>query len=96
MKSYLALLFLTLFIFPAQLLAIDYVYTKANGNKVYKCNNIGTGGKAKIKEVSKGQYMVRGGGFYGKVYADSFKTAAQIACGEIDYPGAPKENKQMR
>lgn len=96
MRSYLALFLLLFFIFPAQLLAIDYIYTEANGNKVYKCNNIGTGGKAKIKEVSKGQYMVRGGAFYGKIYADSFRTAARIACGEIEYLEAPKESKQMR
>ena len=96
MKSYLVLFLLLIFILPIQLLAIDYVYTESNGNKVYKCDAFGTGGQARIKEVGKGLYKVRGGGFYGKVHADSFKTAARIACGEIDYPGAPKESKQMR
>lgn len=96
MKSYLALFLLIFFIFPAQLLAIDYIYTEANGNTVYKCNNIGTGGRAIVKEVSEGQYVVRGGAFHGKVYTNSPRKAAQIACGEIEHPGAPKERKQMR
>lgn len=91
MKSCLATILLLMFIFPAPLAAVDYVYTMANGNEVYTCGHMKTGRRIKVKEIAKSVYMVRGGLYYGKVHAGSFREAARVACGEIDPPEYQKK-----
>ncbi len=68
---------------PTLVYAIEYLWTDKKGGRIFDCGGIVIGGKARIKEIGRNRYRVKGALINREVTARSIIHAAQIACGIV-------------